>query len=169
MVVSRGIGKVWAKESLAGSAGETGVAAKGETKLIRIGETIAEVAGEAAVEKRIIHALTVGMKVGAGGGVIEFAEKTAQLPGTASGGKAAAFGKQVEFRDMRGTLVADDLNYGGHGVGAVESAFCAMNDFDLVHVVEGEVGKIHGAAGAVDGTAVDQELCKAGISAYSPY
>ena len=43
--------------------------------------------------------------------------------------------------------MADDLNDAGHGVGAVEGAFGAVNDFDFVHVVESEIGEIDVTAG----------------------
>ena len=65
-------GKTDAKRVWPASAGETGVAANGEAELIRIGEAVAEISGEAAVEERVVDALAVGMEVGAGNGVVEF-------------------------------------------------------------------------------------------------
>src|SRR5467141_354646 len=76
------------EESLAGSAGVTGVAAYGEAELIRIGEAIADVAGEAAVQEGVVDALAVGMKVGAGDGVVEFVDESADLGSAASRRKA---------------------------------------------------------------------------------
>ncbi len=107
--------------------------------MIRTGEVVAEVAGEAAVQEGIVHALAIGLKVGACGGVVEFAEETADLRAAAGGRKTAAFGKKIEFRNSRGALVAEDLYYAGHGVGTVKGAFGAMNDLDFVDVIEGEI------------------------------
>src|SRR5712672_384405 len=105
------------------------------------------------------------MEIGAGSGVIEFSEQAAELRATASGRKAAAFREEIEFGDARGALVADDLDYAGHGVRAIESALSAMNEFDLVNVIEGEVGKVHVAAGKIDGSAVNEDFCETGIAA----
>src|SRR5207245_1700623 len=105
------------------------------------------------------------MEVGAGNGVVEFVEKAAELATTASGRKAAAFGEEIEFGNARGAMVADDLNDAGHGVGTVKSAFSAVNEFDLVNVIEGEVGKVHVAAGKIDGSAVEEDFREAGIAA----
>src|SRR5712692_8454576 len=165
IVVRRWIGKARTEKSLAGSTGETCIAANGESKLIRIGKTIPNVAGNAAVEKRIIHALTVGMKVRAGKRVVKFIEKPAHLYAAASGRKAAAFGEKIGFRYARGTLVADDLNDAGHSVGAIKGALCAMNDLDFVHVIEREIGKVRVATRKIHRSAVDEHFCKAGISA----
>lgn len=73
------------EESLAGSAGETGVAVKGQAELIRIGEAVADVAGKAAVQEGVVDALAVGMEIGAGGGVIESVEEPADLRAAARG------------------------------------------------------------------------------------
>ena len=51
-----------------------------------------------------------------------------------------------------------------HGVGAVESAFGAMDNFDFVDVVESQVGKKEVAAGKIDGSAVDEDFGEAGIA-----
>src|SRR4029077_3419755 len=153
------------EKSLAGSAGETDVAANGEAELIRIGEAIAQVAGEAAVQEGVVDALAVGMKVGAGGGVVEFVEESADLGSAASGRKAAAFGEEIDFGNARGTLMADDLNDAGHGVGAVESALGTVNELDFVDVIEREIGIDEVAAGEIHGSAVDEDLGEAGIAA----
>ena len=59
----------------------------------------------------------------------------------------------------------EQLNDARHGVGTVEGTLCAMNDFHLVDVVQGEVGIVEIAAGFVGGCAVDKNLGVVGISA----
>ena len=56
------------------------------------------------------------------------------------------------------------MNDAGHGVGAVESAFGAMDDFHFVDVVESQVGKKEVAAGKIDGSAVDEDFGEARIA-----
>ncbi len=53
----------------------------------------------------------------------------------------------------------------GYGIGAVESAFGAVDDFELVNIVEGLIGKIEEAAGLVEGRAVNEELGEVGVAA----
>src|SRR5580704_6446630 len=105
------------------------------------------------------------MEVGAGSGVVELVEEAADLSAAAGGRKAAAFGKQIDFRNACGTLMADDLNDTGHGVGAVERAFSTVHDFDFIDVIESEVGKEEVAAREIHGSAVDEDFGKAGIAA----
>src|SRR5215469_17324000 len=105
------------------------------------------------------------MEVGAGSRVIEFAKKAAELAAAASGRKTAAFGKEVECRNSRGALVADDLNYSGHGVRTVKRAFGAVHDFNLVDVVEGQVREIHVAARKIDRSPINKHLGEGGVAA----
>ena len=59
----------------------------------------------------------------------------------------------------------EELDYAGHGVGAVERALRAVNHFYLLDVVEGKIGIIEIAAGFVGGRAIDENFCVVGISA----
>ena len=57
------------------------------------------------------------------------------------------------------------LNDAGDGVGAVDGAFGAANDFDFVDVVEREAGKIDGCRRGIDGGAIDEDFGEIGIAA----
>src|SRR5260370_4113598 len=61
--------------------------------------------------------------------------------------------------------MCEKLNHAGDGVCAIDSTLRATQDFDLVDVLRGESGKIDGAAGWIDGRAVDENLSKAGVAA----
>src|SRR6266849_1451613 len=86
--------------------------AQREAELIGVAETPAEVIGKDAVEKTIIGALARGLEVGG------------------SRGRAG------------GAAMREGLNHTGNGVGTVECAFRAADDFDFVDIVEGKVGEI---------------------------
>jgi hypothetical protein len=166
IVVRRGVQrKKGSEESLAGSAGKTDVAANGEAELIRIGEAVAYVAGKAAIQEGVVDALAVGMGVGASDGVVEFVEESADLGSATSGRKATALGEEIDFGNARGTLMANDLNDAGHGVGAIEGALGAVNELDFVDVIEREIGVDQVAAGEIHGSAVHEHFGKAGIAA----
>src|SRR5260370_36177369 len=77
IVESRGVRrKNGSEESLAGCAGVTGAAANREAELIRIGEAVGKVPRAAAGQERIVDALAIGMKLGAGGGRVKCIRKT---------------------------------------------------------------------------------------------
>jgi hypothetical protein len=59
----------------------------------------------------------------------------------------------------------EDLNHAGDGVGAIEGAFGAPDDFNFVDVIEREVREVDLAAGIVDGGAVDQNFGVIGVAA----
>src|ERR1700746_3394778 len=105
------------------------------------------------------------MQIGAGDGVIESVEEPAHLGAATRGRKAAAFGEEIQFRNARGTLMADDLNDAGHGVSTIQSALRAVHKFDFVHVIEREIGINQVAAGEIHRCAVDENLGEAGIAA----
>ena len=52
----------------------------------------------------------------------------------------------------------EDLDHARHGVRAVDGALRAVDDFDLVHVIQREIRKIDGAAGIIGGRAVDEDF-----------
>src|SRR2546430_4908563 len=145
--------------------GETGVASGGEAQMIGLAETVAEVAGETAIEKSVVGSLAVGLEIGARKGVVKRAEKAGHQSTAARGGIAAAFGEKIEFGNARGAAMAEELDDARHVIGAVESAFGAVDDFELVDVVEGLVGKIEEAAGFVEWRAVNEEFCAIGVAA----
>src|SRR5215510_13145674 len=105
------------------------------------------------------------MEVGARRGIVEASKESANLRSPARGGIAATLGEETEFGNAGCAAVTDDLNYAGHGVGAVEGAFCAVDDFHFVDVVEGEIGIVEVATRLVDGSAINQNFCEAGIAA----
>src|SRR5205823_5135992 len=83
----------------------------------------------------------------------------------AHGRIAAAFCEEAGRGHPSGTAVGEDLYDAGHGVGAVERALRAVDDLDLIDVVEGEIGIIEVAAGVVHGRAIDEQFAEAGIAA----
>ena len=58
-----------------------------------------------------------------------------------------------------------ELDDTGNGVGAVDGAFGAANDFYFIDVVEREAGKIHGAAWGIDRHTIHQDFGEVGIAA----
>src|SRR5216684_3284674 len=60
--------------------------------------------------------------------------------------------------------MTDDLNHAGHGVGAVEGAFGAMDDLDFVDVVESEIGEVEVPSGKVCRSAVDEHFSECGVA-----
>ena len=83
----------------------------------------------------------------------------------AARGEAATFGVDAEFGDARFAAMSEELNDAGDGVGAVDGAFGAANDFHFVDVVESDVGEIDRAAGRIDGRAVDENFGEVGVAA----
>ncbi len=153
------------KEDGPWKTGEAGVAADGEAQMIGVAEAVAEVAGETAIEEGVIGSLTAGLEIGTGERVIERAENTSDQSATARGRVAAAFGEEIELGNAGGAAMAEKLNDTGDGIGAVERTLCAVDDFELVNVVEGLTGEIEEAAGLVEGRAVDEEFGEIGIAA----
>ena len=146
-------------------AGETGVASGRKAQMIGVAEAVAEVAGETAIEESVVGSLAVGLEIGAREGVIESAEEASDQTTAARGGIAAAFGEEIEFGNARGAAMAEELDDARNRIRAVESAFGAVDDFELVDVVEGLVGKIEEAAGFVEWRAVNEEFCEIGVAA----
>src|SRR5216684_7756635 len=97
--------------------------------------------------------------------IIKATEKAADLRAAATGIVTSALTEYGYFGYARGAAMGNDLNHSSDGVGAVDRAFGATNDFDFVYVVEREVGKIHGVAGFVDRRSVNQHFGVAGIPA----
>src|SRR5580704_6489117 len=153
------------QQRLSGNAGFAGGVAKGETKLVVAVEGVTEIAGHGAVAKRIVGALAVGFEIGSCAGVVESADEAAELSATAAGGEAAAFGEGIESRDASFAAVGEELDDGGDGVGAVESAFRGANDFDFIDVVERDVGEVNEAPRQIYRRAVDQHFRLVGIAA----
>src|SRR5262249_46147534 len=81
------------------------------------------------------------------------------------GGVAPTFGEEVDLGNAGRAAMAEKLNDSGDGVGSVESAFSAMDDFDFIHVVDRLIGEIEEAARLVDRCAVDEELGEIGVAA----
>ena len=98
------------EERLARRSGKAGIAAKRQVNLIFAGKTVADIAGEAAIEAGVVDTLAVGMEVGARGGIVEASKKTANLSAAASGGETAAFSEEINFRNARRAAMADDLD-----------------------------------------------------------
>src|SRR5258708_3222772 len=109
------------------SAGKAGVAADGEADAIGIGKLVADIPGEGAVEESVVLALAIRLKVGTGSRVIEGTEKAADLRAAAGAGKTAAFGKKIEGRGARGSLVREKLDNARHGVATVKGALRAVD------------------------------------------
>ncbi len=138
------------EENGSGKTGEAGVASGGKAQMIGVAETVAEVAGKTAIEKSVVASLAIGLKIGASEGVIERAEKAGNQSTAARGRITAALGEEIQLGNARGAAMAEELNDAGDGIGAVESAFSAVNDFELVNIVEGLIGEIEEAAGLVE-------------------
>src|SRR5260370_3800230 len=152
-------------ERWARSARKAGVATNVEADAIGVGKLVAEITGEGTIEESIVPSLAIGLEGRTGGRVIEGTKKAAELTASARAGKAAAFGKKIERRDARGSLVSEELNDAGHGIAPVKSAFRAMNDLDLIDIVEGEVGKTDETAGIVYRRAINEDFGVIGVSA----
>src|SRR5882757_5710472 len=60
--------------------------------------------------------------------------------------------------------MTDDLNHAGHGVGAVQGAFSAMDDLHFVDVVESEIGEVEVPSGKVCRSAVDEHFSECGVA-----
>src|SRR5580692_2132344 len=121
-------------ESLTGDTGDTVVVAEGEADLAGVAEAIAEIAGERAIQKIVVGALAVGLEVGGGDGVVESAEQTAEL--AAAGAETAAFPIDAELGHARIAAMGEELDDAVDGVGTVDGAFGAADDFDFVDVLE---------------------------------
>src|SRR5260370_40435350 len=61
--------------------------------------------------------------------------------------------------------MAEELNDARDGVGAIQGALGAVDDFELVNVVKGLIGEVEEAAGLVEGRAGDEELGEGRIAA----
>ncbi len=158
-------GRPRALEGWAGSACEAGVAANRQAETIGVGKLVAEVAGEGAIEESVVLTLAIRLEVGTGGRVIESTQKAADLRATARAGKTAAFGKKIEGRDARGSLVREELNDAGHGITAVQGAFRAVDDLYFIDVIEGEIREIDKTAWVVERRAIDKNFCVIRIAA----
>ena len=152
------------EKNRAGNSGEAGVATHGKAQTIGVGESIPEISRETAIQKSIVASLAVGLEVGASERVIERAEKAGDLSATAAGGKPATFSEKIDFGNACCAAMAEQLNDTGDSIGAIESAFCAVDDFDLVNVIERLIRKIEEAAGFIEGRAVDEELREVGVA-----
>src|SRR6267143_779895 len=155
----------WLKHSLPGNAGRAGVVAESEAELVGVTEAEAESSGKRAIQKIIVRSLAIGPEVGCGGGIVECAEQSAELRATATRGEIAAFTKNAKLRNTGGAAMREELNDTRNGIGAVDGAFCAANDFHFFDVVEGEIGKIHCAAGRVNGRSVHKHFGEVRIAA----
>src|SRR4029077_9558556 len=109
--------------------------------------------------------LAVCSEVGAGDGVVECAEKTAKLHAASARVEATALAVDAELRNACLAAVREQLNDTGNGVGAVDGAFGATNDFHFVDVVQRDARKINRAAGGIDGRAVDEDFGEIGVAA----
>src|SRR5258708_14347110 len=74
---------------LSGNDGDTGVVAATDAKLIVIAETVAEIAGERAIQKIIVRPLSVGLQIRFGGGAGEPPEQSANFRATPTGSELA--------------------------------------------------------------------------------
>ena len=61
--------------------------------------------------------------------------------------------------------MGEELNDAGNGIGAIDGAFGAADDFYFIDVVEREARKINGAAWRIDGHAVHEDFGEVGVSA----
>src|SRR5260370_27909884 len=152
--------KRWAR-----SAGKAGVATEGEADTIGVGKLVDEIAGEGAIEESVVLSLAIGLEVGTGGRVIKGAQKAADLRAAASAGKAAAFGKKIEGRGTRDSLMREKLDDARHCVATVKRALRAVNDLYFIDVIEGEVGETDESAAVVDRHAINENLCVIRVSA----
>jgi len=153
------------QKSRAGNSGVAGVAAHGEAQMIGVSEAVTEIAGKTAIEESIVASLAVALEVRAGERVVECVEKACDVRAPARGGKAAAFDEEIDFGDAHCAAMAEELNNTGDGIGAIESAFCAVDDFDLVNIIERLIRKIEEAARFIEGRPVDEELGEIGVAA----
>src|SRR5260370_35862325 len=152
-------------ERWAGSAGKAGVATEGEADTIGVGKLVAEIAREGAMEESVVLSLAIRLEVGTGGRVIKGTEKAADLRAAASAGKTAAFGKKIEGRGTRDSLVREKLNNARHGVATVKRALRAVDDLHFIDVIEGEIRETDKTAGVIDRHAINENLCVIRISA----
>src|SRR6266853_1085359 len=155
----------WFEHGLSWNAGGTVVVAKSEAELIGGAEAVTEIAGKRAVQKIIVRPLAVGLQVGGRRRIVKRSEHTADLCATTARGKIAALTESAELRNARGAAVSEELDDARNRIGAVDGAFCATNDFDLVDVVEREAGKIDSATGRIDGCTIYEDFGEVGIAA----
>ena len=153
------------ERGLSGDPCDAVVVAQHQAELIGVTEGVAEIAGEGAIQKIIVRSLAVGLQVGCGGGIVARAEQAAELCSAATRGKSATFTKDGELRNARGAAVGEELDDAGNRIGAVDGAFGPVNDFHFIDVVQGEIGKIDGTAGRIDGRAINEHFGEIGISA----
>ena len=158
--------EIWrCEESLTRDAGDAVVVAEGEAELIVVAKAVTEIGGERAIEKIVVGALAVGLQVGSGARIVELAEEAAELCAAAAGSEASTFAVDAELRDARLAAVGEELDDARDGVGAVDGAFRAADDFDFVDVVESDAGKIDGSAWRIDGGAIDEDFGEIGVAA----
>src|SRR5882757_7563567 len=149
----------------AGNAGVAGVVTKRDVELVGVGKGVAKISRERAIHEVVVGTLAISPEIGGGAGIVEFAEDAAEVCATACGRKIAAFGVDAECGNTGITAMREELDDAGNGVAAVNSAFRATHNFDLVNVFGGDAGEIHHAAGRIDGRAVDEDLGEVGIAA----
>ena len=86
--------------------------------------------------------------------------------GAAGGGaEVAAVGGEAELGDSGAAGAGPDLDDAGHGVGAVERALRAADEFEAIDFGERDGAEVGGLAGGVDGDAIDDEFVVGGFAA----
>src|SRR4029077_9962730 len=153
------------EQGLAWNARFAGVIAKREPELIGFAKGVAEISGDGAIAEGVVAALSFGREVRGRTGIVERAEQATEPRAAARGGKAAAFGEEIESGNVSFPAMRKHLNNPRGRVGAVESAFGAAHHFDFVDVVEREVGEVERAAGKIYGGAVDEHFGLVGVAA----
>ena len=137
------------KKRLPGDAGVAVVVAQREMPLVGVRQGVTEVSGKCAIHKIVVRTLTVGLEVGSSSGIVSAAAARSEI---------AAFGESVERGNACFPLVREELNHAGDGVTAVNGAFGAPHDFDLINVFRGKTRKIHSAARRINGRSVDEDF-----------
>src|SRR5258708_635195 len=133
-------------------------------KVVGIRKRVTEIPREGAIHEVIVGTLAVGLEISSRSRIIELPEDAAEVASTTCGRKIAAFGVNAECWNTGITAVREELDDAGDGIAAVNSAFRATHNFDLVDVFGGEAGEIHAAAGRIDGRAVHQDFGEVGIA-----
>src|SRR5579859_222744 len=133
----------WFQQRLAWSLGIAGVIPQRKANLIVFVDPVAEIPGEGSIVESVLAVRTVGAKVGASRGIVEFAEQAADLRAAAARSESAAFAKKADFRHTRRSSVSKNLHDAGNSIRAIDGAFRATHDFHFVDIVEREVRKIY--------------------------
>ena len=84
---------------------------------------------------------------------------------TSTRAEAAAFAVDAELGNARFAAVREELNDAGDGIGAVDGAFGAANDFNFVDIVEREAGEINRATRRIYGRTIDEDFGEIGVAA----